>query len=111
MPEMQTSMEAVRLNPLIPAYKEKFIKDIKKEDIKIAVSGIIVSKDNGKIVIDDTTGNIPVEIETELEMNKFVRVFGVLIPYDDGFEVQGHIIQDLSELDIEKYMKVKALLQ
>jgi len=44
-------------------------------------------------------------------MNKFVRVFGVLIPYDDGFEVQGHIIQDLSELDIEKYMKVKALLQ
>ncbi|MBS3153351.1 hypothetical protein J4426_02195 [Candidatus Woesearchaeota archaeon] len=111
MPKVQTPMEAIRLNPLIPAYKEKFVKDIKKEDIKIAVSGIIVSKDDGKIVIDDTTGNVPVEIKTELEMNKFVRIFGVLIPYDDGFEIQGHIIQDLSEVDPEKYMKVKSLLQ
>ncbi len=104
-------MEAVRLNPLIPAYKERFIRDIGREDIKIMVSGIIVSKDNGKIVIDDTTGTIPVEIETELDVNKFVRVFGVLIPYEEGFEIQGHVIQDMSEADVDRYIKVKALLQ
>ena len=104
-------MEAIRLNPLVPAYKEKFIEKIEKEDIKIAVSGIIVSKDSGKIVIDDTTGTIPIEIETTLGINKFVRIFGVLIPYEEGFEIKGDIIQDLSEIDHEKYVKIKELLQ
>ena len=108
---MQTSMEAVRLNPLIPSYKEKFIKNLSKEDVKVALSGLIVSKGDGKVIIDDTTGTISAEVETTLDVNDFIKVFGVLLPYEEGFEVQGHFIQDLSNLDVEKYIKVKSLLQ
>lgn len=104
-------MEAIRLNPLIPSYKEKFIKNLSKDDIKVALSGVIVSKSDGRIIIDDTTGTIATEVETILEVNNFVRVFGVLIPYDEGFEVQGHFIQDLSDIDADRYLKVKSLLQ
>jgi len=104
-------MEAKRLNPLVPGYKEKFIKDFDKDDVKVAVSGIIVSKDGGKVIVEDNSGTIPVEIETDLGVNKFVRIFGVLIPYEEGFEIQGHVIQDLSDVEIEKYVKVKTLLQ
>lgn len=108
---MQTSVEAIRLNPLIPSYKEKFIKNLSKEDVKVAISGVIVSKAEGKIIIDDTTGTIVTDVETNLSVNDFVKVFGVLLPYEEGFEVQGHLVQDLSNLDAEKYLKVKSLLQ
>ena len=104
-------METIRLNPLIPSYKEKFIKNLCKEDVKVALSGFIVSKSDGKIIIDDTTSTISAEVETTLNVNDFVKVFGVLLPYEDGFEVQGHFIQDLSNLDADKYFKVKSLLQ
>lgn len=108
---MQTPMEAIRLNPLIPSYKEKFIKDLSKEDVKVALSGFIVSKSEGKLIIGDNTGSIAVEVETTLDVNDFVRVFGVLLPYDEGYEVQGHFIQNLSDADADEYLKVKSLLQ
>lgn len=98
-------------NPLIPGYREKFIKDLSKNDVKIAVSGFIVSKNEGKLVIDDNTGSIAAEVETNLGVNDFVKIFGVLLPYEEGFEIQGHFAQDLSGTDVDRYIKVKSLLQ
>ena len=91
-------------------YKEMFIKDLNKEEIKIAISGIIINKDNNHLIIDDTTGTIKVNIETDLSINNFVRVFGNLIFYNEDKEIQGHLIQDLNQVNKKLYQKVKALL-
>ena len=39
-----------------------------------------------------------------------VRVFGRVIPVENGFEMQGEIVQDMSQLDIELHRKVESAL-
>ncbi|MEK6835919.1 MAG: hypothetical protein AABX55_02755 [Nanoarchaeota archaeon] len=91
------------------AYQEKFIKDLTKQDTKVAVSGFIVDKNNNSIIVDDNTGSIPVIIETNLNLNNFVRVFGTLI-YSNEPQLQAHLIQDLTNVNKQLYQKVKLLL-
>jgi Tat protein secretion system quality control protein TatD with DNase activity len=96
---------------LNPSYKSTSIKDLSKETLKIAVTGLIVNKNENTITIDDGTGSIPVLIETDLPMNTFVKIYGILIPAEEGFEMQGHVIQDLSKINQELYKKVKSFLE
>jgi len=95
---------------LKPAYKETNIKDLSNKTIKIAISGLIVNKDIERITIDDGTGAVNAVIQTELPVNTFVRVYGILLPYEKGFEIQGHVIQDLSNINQNLLKKVKSLL-
>ena len=88
-----------------PAYKETFINEL-KENSKVAISGFIVEKNEGSIIIDDNTGTLPVIIETNLELNSFVRVFGY---YANG-QLQASFIQDLSNANKQLYNKVKLIL-
>lgn len=88
-----------------PAYKETFINEL-KENSKVAISGFIVEKNEGSIIIDDNTGTLPVIIQTNLALNTFVRVFG----YYANNELQGNLIQDLGNVNKELYNKVKLLL-
>ena len=93
----------------MPSYKEKFINELTKEDKKIAVSGLIIDKEDNLIFIDDGTGVIAVDIETNHVTNKFVRVFGYLINNGD-MKLKGEVIQDLSLANRQIYNKVKILL-
>ncbi len=99
--------ESIRAYPFI----EKNIKDLDVKDIKIAVSGLIVDKADEFIILDDSTGQVKVNINTNLEVNSYVRVFGRVLPYEDSLEVYGEIIQDFSKIDKLLYKKVKSLLQ
>ena len=96
---------------LNPPYKEQNIKDLNSNTLKIAITGLIVSKSENMITIDDRTGSLPVLIDTDLPVNTFVKVYGILIPSDQGFELQGNLIQDLSKINQELYKKVKSSLQ
>ena|SRR3989344_3547226 len=93
----------------MPSYKEKFINELGKEDKKIAVSGLIIDKEDNLIFIDDGTGVLAVDIETNLLINTFVRVFGYLINNGD-MKLKGEVIQDLSPANKQIYNKVKILL-
>jgi len=84
---------------VINGYKEKFIKELSSEDIKVAVSGIVIEKNEKGIVVDDGSGCVLVEIETDFEEGKFVRVFGFLVWDGKMVEIRGNIIQDLSGVD------------
>ncbi len=97
-------------NEIRAPYKEKYVKDLKAEDIKVAISGTIISKGNGKIAIDDGTGSIIVSIDTELDVNSFIKVYGNLLLYDEGFEIQGHFIKDLNNVDKNLYRKAMEII-
>ena len=90
-------------------YKEKQIREIIKDDNKVCISGLMINKDNNLIFIDDGTGVFPVSIETNLQVNSFVRVYGYLVKGEE-LSLQGIIIQDLSKVSKNLYNKLKTLL-
>jgi predicted membrane protein len=94
----------------MPAFKEKFINEISKKDNKISISGLIIDKEDNLIFIDDSTGVISVNIETNLPINTFVRVYGYLIQNNEEMQLQGQIIQDLSNTNKKLYQKIKLLM-
>lgn len=91
-------------------YKEFFIKDLDLTNTKISVSGVIVSKDGNNLVIDDNTGILRVDVENDLNINDYARVFGNLIKIENNLILKGDFIQNLNEINKELYQKVKNLL-
>ena len=61
----------------MPAYKEKFINEITSKDSKVAVSGIIIDKEDNLIFLDDGTGVMPISLETSLAVNTFVKYLDI----------------------------------
>ncbi len=90
-------------------FKEKYIKDLTKEDFNIAIAGIIVDKQEGSFILDDGTGQILVNTNNEVK-GDFVRVFGRVNVIEDNLQIQGFIVQDLSKVDKFLYKKVKDLM-
>ena len=95
-------------NIKMQSYQEKFIKDLSKEDTKIAVSGFIVDKKDNSIIVNDNTGNLIVICETNLDLNNFVRAFGTLF-YNQDLMMQADLIQDLNNVNKQLYQKVKLI--
>ena len=89
------------------------MSEIKTGDIRICLIGTIIDKSKGgsMVVIDDGTGKINANFESEVknEVNQLVRVFGRVIPMENGFELQGEIIQDMSKLDMGLWKRFKKL--
>ncbi|MEM5793323.1 MAG: OB-fold nucleic acid binding domain-containing protein [Candidatus Aenigmatarchaeota archaeon] len=96
-------------------YQVRKISEINPEtDFKVSIIGIVVDKKDDTIIIDDGHGKIQVfvnypEITEKLKPNQIVRVFGVIVPLDEGFEVKADIVQDLSGFDINLYKKIEEL--
>jgi hypothetical protein len=90
-------------------YAEKFVKDIDKNDFKIAISGTVVSKSEKSFLLDDGTGQVNIASENILEVD-YVRVFGRIIPYEEGMEIQADVIQDLSKIDKQMHKKLKEVM-
>ncbi len=88
-----------------PPYKETFVNEL-KENSKVAVSGFIIEKNENSIVINDSTGNLPIIIQTNLGLNTFVRIFGY---YSNG-SLQANFIQDLNNINKQIYNKAKLIL-
>ncbi len=91
---------------------ERFINDLKKEDTNVAISGMIVSKEDNSFIIDDNTGQILVTLSNSHDIKaSYVRVLGRVLPYEEGVQIQGFIVQDLDKIDKVLYKKVKELLR
>ncbi|MEK6904394.1 MAG: hypothetical protein AABW87_02255 [Nanoarchaeota archaeon] len=90
-------------------YAEKFIRDLKNEDFKVALSGTIINKTENDFFLDDGTGQIRC-IYANVSEYEYVRIFGTLMPLPDGFELQGEIIQDLSKIDKQLHKRLKEAL-
>ncbi|MBL7206550.1 MAG: replication protein RepA [Candidatus Aenigmarchaeota archaeon] len=92
-------------------FVDRKVSEIKPEDIRIRIMGTIVDKKGNVVVIDDGSGKINANFEepVKLEANTLVRAFGRVVPIEAGFELQGEIIQNMAELDMELFKKVKEL--
>lgn len=90
---------------------EKKISDIKRDDVRVRLFGMVIDRKDNLLVLDDGSGKINVVFEEPVnaDVNKNVRVFGRVMPAQEGFEIQGEILQDMGNVDVELYKKVSGL--
>lgn len=89
---------------------EKAIAELRPEDIRVRIMGMVVDRQEDRLVIDDGTGRVTVSSDKPgLELDQFVRIFGRVIPVENGLEIQGEIIQDMSRLDLESFKRYKKI--
>ena len=90
-------------------FKEKYIKSINSEDINVALSGVVINKEDNSFVLDDGISQILVYSNIELN-GDFIRVFGKINYNGEEPQLQAFIVQDLSKVDKFLYKKVKDLM-
>ena len=100
-------MEIRRRKP----YVEMSIKELKEDNSKVSVSGIVICRDEKGLILDDKSGQISVLINNDVKEGNYVRVFGTLINFEESIEVQGEILQNLNNIDKRLHQKVIGLLQ
>lgn len=88
---------------------ERAIGNLKKEDLKVAVSGVVVDKGKRSFMIDDGTGRAGVFFEGEITNGKYVRVFGRLVNFENK-EIAAEFIQDLDKIDKRLHKKLLEML-
>lgn len=86
----------------------KRIADINPEsDIRVRILGRVIDKSNGTLIVDDGSAKAEVVMEqTEADVGDVVRVFARVLPLEEGYELRGEIVQDMSQLDMDLYKKV-----
>lgn len=94
--------------------KQRTIKDIKNNDVRIQVTGYIkdlIEKEH--LILDDKTGQINVDIKNldfRNKKNDLINVIGELvISMDGGKTIVAEIIQDMNKLNFEYYLKLYEL--
>ena len=94
----------------LPAH-EKRIAEIGKDDARVRLMGTVIDVSDNVVVLDDVTGRINVVFRDTIstEAGKTVRVFGRVMPAEEGYEIDGEILQDMSGVDINLYRKTVEL--
>ncbi len=89
---------------------ERFISEIRKDDIRVKVFGTISGNENGLAVLEDGTGKIIVDTKEPLEKGEKVIIFGRPIENKGKLEIQAEIVKEASALNEKLYKKVHLLL-
>lgn len=94
--------------------KQRVIKDIRSDDLRIQVTGYIKDpSEPDNIVLNDNTGKINVNIKNidfKHKVNDLINVIGELvISMDGGKTIAAEIIQDMNNLNFEYYQKLYEL--
>ncbi|OGI15683.1 hypothetical protein A3K63_04600 [Candidatus Micrarchaeota archaeon RBG_16_49_10] len=99
--------------PELEFYVRKKISEIDPAaDSKVKAIGLVLERDEDTMVIDDGTGKLRVfgNLPADLKADGMVRVFGLILPGDAGFEMKADIVQDLADLDINLYKAIDELV-
>jgi len=91
--------------------RERKIGEMKPEDSRVGIVGIVVDSKDNIIVIDDGSGRAEVLFEEVPKVNagQLLRVIGRAVPTDGGFQLQGEALQDFSGADIDLWRKTSGL--
>ena len=92
-------------------YKQRIVKDIQNEDIRIQVTGYVKKLINDEsLILDDKSGEIIVtfkEIDFKVQEDHLITVFGEVDITTSGEKLlSADIIQDKKELIFEYYQKI-----
>jgi uncharacterized protein YxjI len=97
-----------------PARPKKIDEINQQNDIRVRITGTVLSKEDDSISIDDGSGTVEVFADEDsledLEENQRIRVLGRVLPTPDSFEIQGEIVQDFSGVDQELHDRVKKVV-
>ncbi|MEM7822937.1 MAG: hypothetical protein QW703_01650 [Candidatus Aenigmatarchaeota archaeon] len=85
------------------------IDSIRQNDIRVCILGMVVDAKAGRLVLDDGSGKVIVSSEEEINIGSRVRIFGRVIPTDEGVEISAELIQNVEGLDIELWKKAKEM--
>ena len=90
---------------------DRRISEIMAEDMRVSLIGTVIDKQEESIILDDGTGKITIGFDSpvEVETDQIVRVFGRVMPIENGFELQGEIVQDMRGMDRELLRRVREL--
>ncbi|HJW96714.1 MAG TPA: replication protein RepA [archaeon] len=90
---------------------ERRISGIMAEDMRVSLIGTVIDKQEESIILDDGTGKITIGFDSpvEVETDQIVRVFGRVMPIENGFELQGEIVQDMRGMDRELLKRMREL--
>ncbi|MDD5417742.1 MAG: OB-fold nucleic acid binding domain-containing protein [Candidatus Nanoarchaeia archaeon] len=95
---------------------EKEICDLTKDDVRVRVTGTVIEKqdESSSIVLDDGTGQVTIMLPSDeflenINPGMFLRVIGMIIPYGEGVELRGELIQDFSKANKDIYTKYRML--
>ncbi|MEM3526141.1 MAG: OB-fold nucleic acid binding domain-containing protein [Candidatus Jordarchaeaceae archaeon] len=99
-----------------PPAIEKKIKDIVSgESSFVKVLGVVLEKKQNIVLIDDGTGKARIvalddEIISKIKVGDKVRVFGTVLPREEGeIQISASIIQDMNKLDIKLLSQIERL--
>ncbi|QGA80200.1 replication protein RepA [Candidatus Nanohalobium constans] len=97
-----------------PARPKKIDEIDPQSDIRVRITGTVLSKEDDSVSLDDGSGTVEVFLEEEdmedLEESQRIRVLGRVLPTPDSFEIQGEIVQDFSDIDQELHDRVKKVV-
>ena len=90
-------------------YTEMFVHDLQSHDFRVAVSGVIVDREEGSFVLDDGTGSVLILAQDQgaRVQGQVVRVLGTVSPTASGVMVIADLVQDWSSVDAGILKKVK----
>lgn len=88
---------------------ERDVKSVKPEDKKVAVAGVVLSKEKDGFVLDDGTGRMRVSSDKDVKAKQAVRVLGLVQASGDGLELRADVVQDFSGVDIGIYKTARKL--
>ena len=94
----------------IPAV-ERMIEEIRDDDIRVRIIGMVVDSTNSILVLDDGTASINVSFDEKMDVKKgeIVRVIGRVIHTAAGKEIHGEILQKIEEWDQDIYRNLHRL--
>ena len=90
------------------AYRK--VEEIQPQDIRVTVIGTVIDRAEDGIVLDDGSGKVDITLDgATADIPDLVRVFASVIPMEEGIQLQGEIVQDMTGLDLALHKKVQGL--
>lgn len=90
---------------------EKTVSEISEQDIRVSVIGAVIDNKDRRVVIDDGTGRLEASFDLPIDAKNadIVRIFSRVMPVENGLELHGEILQNVSKMDMDVLRKVKEL--
>lgn len=90
--------------------KPKNIQDIRVEDKRVSIAGIVVEKREAELVIDDGTGQATVIFDNPgwlegVQIGSVVKVMGMPMEAEGGMEIHANLLQRAGGLDLKLYQR------
>lgn len=107
---MPENTEGFTQSRRVPA-KDRKVSEISREDVRVRLLGTVIDRKDNVVVLDDGSGKINAVFNEPVNasVSGLVRIMGKVIPAEQGFEIQGEILQDMSKVDLKLYRSISEL--